>query len=84
MEWDNSIKTEDHGMAGGESYYSLEDLYQAFKERLMTESTNICNSYVIRDDCPHEGKYNPNSLSCKECYKDGVENIHETIINKKF
>jgi hypothetical protein len=35
--FDQSIETDDCGMAGGTSYYSIEEIYQAFKERLVTE-----------------------------------------------
>lgn len=35
--FDQGIKTEDKGMAGGETYYDIEELYQAFKERLTNE-----------------------------------------------
>jgi len=37
MEWDNCVKTENFGMAGGYSYYTMEDIYQAIKERLVKE-----------------------------------------------
>jgi len=35
--FDQGIETEDCGMAGGTSYYDIEDLYQAFKERMLKE-----------------------------------------------
>lgn len=31
------VMAENHGMAGGESYVSIEDLYQEFKARLISE-----------------------------------------------
>ena len=37
MDWEEQIKTEVTNMAGGNSYYDLEDLYQAIKERLLRE-----------------------------------------------
>lgn len=35
--FDQGIETENNGMAGGASYYDIEDLYQAFKDRLIKE-----------------------------------------------
>ena len=35
--FDQNIETDNSGMAGGTSYYDIEDLYQAFKERLIKE-----------------------------------------------
>jgi predicted nuclease with TOPRIM domain len=35
MEWSNTIKAGSSGMCGFQDYYTIEDLYQAFKERLM-------------------------------------------------
>ena len=32
-----NIETDDPGMAGGTSYYDIEDLYQAFKARMIKE-----------------------------------------------
>jgi len=40
MDWTEQIKTEITSMAGGESHYDLEDLYQAIKKRLKTEGEN--------------------------------------------
>lgn len=35
--FDQSIETDNPGMAGGTSYCDIEDLYQAFKERIIKE-----------------------------------------------
>ena len=37
MDWTEQIKAESVGCVVGESYYDLEDLYQAIKERLLRE-----------------------------------------------
>lgn len=37
MDFENSIKTDDPGMCGGQTYYTIEELYQAFKERMHHE-----------------------------------------------
>ena len=35
--FDQNIETDNPGMAGGTSYYDIEELYQAFKDRLIRE-----------------------------------------------
>ena len=37
MQFNNQIKTSDSGMCDSETYYEIEDLYQAFKERMIKE-----------------------------------------------
>ncbi len=37
MDFNNQIETEDCGMCDSTTYYSIEDVYQAFKERLLEE-----------------------------------------------
>ena len=38
MDYENTIKTDDHGMCSGETYYTIEELYQSFKERMALEA----------------------------------------------
>ena len=40
MDWTNNIITEDSGMADSQTWYSLEELYQAFKQRFLEEAAN--------------------------------------------
>ena len=42
------IETENCGMSGGTSYYDIEDLYQAFKERII-EELKIRSSELLND-----------------------------------
>ena len=37
--FDQIIETENPGMCGGTSYYDIEDIYQAFKTRLLYETS---------------------------------------------
>ena len=48
MDWTEQIKTKITNMAGGESHYDLEDLYQAIKKRLKTEDVKTEN--VMREE----------------------------------
>ena len=48
MDWTEQIKTKITNMAGGESHYDLEDLYQAIKKRLETEDIKTGN--VMREE----------------------------------
>ncbi len=43
VDFENSIKTDDSGMCSGETYYTIEELYQAFKDRL-------CKELVAKND----------------------------------
>ena len=51
--FDQNIETDNPGMAGGTSYYDIEDLYQAFKERMIKElavrSDELLNNAEIID-----------------------------------
>ena len=39
MNWQDYIEAVESSMAGGTTCYTLENLYQAFKERLLKETT---------------------------------------------
>lgn len=41
-------------MAGGTSYYDIEDLYQAFKERLINE-LKVRSDELLKDSLPDDG-----------------------------
>lgn len=71
MKWDDCIMAEMSGMAGGESYYSFEDIYQAIKERLMKEVQET-NKPVKRGPaqpcgtCGHDMSCD-SSPNCRKC-----------------
>ena len=42
IDYENMLITEDSGMCAGETHYTLEEIYQAFKERLVRELKETC------------------------------------------
>jgi len=54
MDFENTIKTDDHGMCDGETHYTIEDMYQAFKARMQEEAERDANL------CRLPGEYDSN------------------------
>ena len=69
--FDQAIETDNAGMAGGTSHYDIEDLYQAFKERLIKEHA-FENGIFIAQDAPIEaiGCFFNKTLRGKDMYKN--------------
>jgi len=43
------------------------------KDITVQESANDdCTGWKNPEVCPHDGKYDPNSPACEECYKDAL------------